>query len=245
MGCHCSAEGPRVLRTTLLKTQHESLNSIIFKAEQSLQDLASICNPLEVAMDRFFAVCGRDIDDGFSECLLALILSLLAHIQPCDFIVSKEPQGMKIRPTGLPERLLVQFDSWCLLASEMQFSLKDLTDKTVSLMDHADTSHQLNLALTQLISSDDLRVVDIRKAVLVVEKNEEIIRSAAELLQMNVRRAKQYTSQAGLVLDWLRNPAGLTAARQKAEDIGRLESAEEVLQLRAADVQRLARSLGV
>lgn len=245
MGCNCSSEDPRVLRTTLLKTQHDSLNHIIAEAEVSLQELANVCNPLEVAIDRFFAVCGRDVDEGFSECLLALVLALLSHIKSGDFVMSSEPQGMKIRPAGLPEPLLVQFDSWCLLAGELQYTLKDLTDKTVTLMDCAATSHQLNLALTQLINSDDLRVVDIRKAVVVLEKNEEIIRSAAELLHLNVRRAKQYSAQTGLVLQWLRDPVGLAAAQQTANSIGCLGSAQDVLQLRGLEVQRLARSLGV
>lgn len=245
MGCKCSSECPRVLRTTLLKTQHDSLNRIIAETEVSLQELANICNPLEVAIDRFFAVCGRDVDEGFSECLLALVLALLAHTQPGDFVMSTEVQGMKIRPTGFPEALLIQFDSWCLLAGELQYTLKDLTSKTVTLMDCAATSHQLNLALTQLISSDDLRVVDIRKAVLVLEKNEETIRNAAELLHLNVRRAKQYSAQTGLVLQWLRDAEGLAAAQQVARSLGRLGSAEEVLLQRGPEVQRLARSLGV
>jgi hypothetical protein len=241
MGCQSSTPAPLVLKTRLLKTNHPSLNAIIEEAERSLQELARICNPLEVAIDRFFSVCGRGMDEGFKACVIALVVALIANSKEGDFMLVANAGGFKVRTHSLGEQLVVEYETWRQLATELQYTINDLSDNLLMLMDCASTSHRLNLALVQLIKVEDLRVVDIRKVMVILEKNEETIRSAAELLHLNVRRAKAYSSESELVVQWLRQAEGLRLVSLEAEKAREqhLRSANEVLVQRAARVTEL------
>jgi len=241
MGCQSSAPAPLVLKTRLLKTNHPSLNAIIEEAERSLQELARICNPLEVAIDRFFSVCGRKMDEGFRACLLGLVVALLANCKEGEFMLVGNAAGFKVKTHSLGEHLTVEYETWRQLATELHYTITDLSDNLLMLMDCASTSHRLNLALVQLIKVEDLRVVDIRKVMVILEKNEETIRSAAELLHLNVRRAKAYSSESELVVQWLRQAEGLRLVSLEAEKARELHlhSAFEVLLHRTARITEI------
>ena len=244
MGCQSSLPSPLVLKTKLLKTNHPSLNAIIEEAERSLQELARICNPLEVAIDRFFSICGRNLDEGFRGCLIALVVALLANVGPGDFVLTKEPPGIKVRPHNLSEHLRAEYETWRQLSTELTYTINDLSENLLMLMECASTSHRLNTALVQLIKVEDLRVVDIRKVMVILEKNEEIIKNAAELLHLNVRRAKAYSGESEVVTQWLQKPEGWTMISSEADKVRelKLKSAMEVLQNRDESVNELARS---
>lgn len=241
MGCQTSLPAPLVLKTKLLKTNHPSLNAIIEEAERSLQELARICNPLEVAIDRFFSICGRRMDEGFRACLVALIVALVGNCREGDFVLMGNATGFKVKTHGLTEHLQVEYETWRQLSTELHYTITDLSDNLLMLMDCASTSHRLNLALVQLIKLEDLRVVDIRKVMIILEKNEETIRTAAELLHLNVRRAKAYSSESEQVIQWLRQSDGLRIITQEADKVRelRLHSASEVLLHRTARVAEI------
>lgn len=242
MGCGNSTTLPHVLRTTLLKTNHPSLNTVIEDAEKSLRELARICNPLEVAIDRFFTLCGRSSDDGFRICLLSLLIACIANCGADDFILTAETPGAKVTLSAENERLIVEFEAWRQLSMELQYVINDLSESLLKLMDCASTSHKLNQTLVVLVKTEELRVVDIRKVMMILEKNEEVIKTGAELLHLNIRRAKQYSTEAAGVMQWMRTREGWSLLSQEAENSRKLgvKSTEEVLQLRAASVQEIS-----
>ena len=244
MGCQTSTPAPIILKTSLLKTNHPALNVIIEDAERALQELARICNPLEVAIDRFFSLCGRDLDEGFQSCFIALILALIANSPDGAFQLTPESPGIRVKTQEFSEQLTVEFECWRQLASELDFTVADLTENLMSLMDCAMTSHKLSQALVQVVKTEELRVVDLRKVLMVVEKNEETIKVAAEVLHQNVRRARKYSQEADLVTQWMKKADGWSAVKKVAEDIRkqRIGSAQKVLDLRLRDVDTLARS---
>lgn len=242
MGCQSSQPLPLVLKTHLLKTNHSSLDAIIEEAEHSLQELARICNPLEVSIDRFFSICGRKMDDGFRVCLIALVVGLMANCREGEFRLVESTTGFKVKIHNLSEQLQVEYEAWCELSTELQYTISDLSDNLLMLMDCASTSHRLNLALVHLIKVEDLRVVDIRKVMVVLDKNEETIRTAAELLHMNVRRAKTYSSESDQVMQWLRRADNLRLVSLEAEKSRELclRSASEVLVHRSDSVAKIS-----
>lgn len=244
MGCQTSAPAPVVLKTSLLKTNHPALNAVIEEAEQSLQDLARICNPLEVAIDRFFSLCGREIDEGFRSCFLALILALLANSPEGGLQLIPDSPGIRVKTQEFSEQLKVEFESWRQLASELDYTVKDLSENLINLMDCAMTSHKLSQALVQLAKTEELRVVDLRKVLLVLDKNEETIRTAAEVLHQNVRRARKYAQEADLITQWMRRTEGWNAVKKTAEELRKqgIRSALMVLDSRLRDVDALARA---
>jgi len=242
MGCQSSAPAPLILKTKLLKTSHPSLNSIIEQAEHSLRELARICNPLEVAIDRFFSIYGRKIDEGFRECLMALVVAVQANCKEGEFVFVRSPNGFKVKTQSWSEHLQAEYEAWCELALELQYTITDLSENLLMLMDCASTSHRLNLALVHLIRVEELRVVDIRKVMVVLDKNEETIRTAAELLHVNVRRAKAYSSESEQVLQWLKQAESLHLLSQEvaAARERRLRSASEVLAQRTAAITEVS-----
>jgi Mg2+/Co2+ transporter CorB len=136
----------------------------------------------------------------------------------------------------------VEYEAWCELSTELQYTISDLSDNLLMLMDCASTSHRLNLALVHLIKVEDLRVVDIRKVMVVLDKNEETIRIAAELLHMNVRRAKTYSSESDQVMQWLRRSENFRLVSLEADKSRELclRSASEVLVNRSDSVTKIS-----
>lgn len=243
MGCQSSMPGPPVLKTALLKTNHPTLNAIIEEAEGRLQELARICNPLEVAIDRFFAVCGRPVDTGFRSCFLALLLSLIANAEEGGFELISESPGIRVKLRGLSEQAMIELESWRHLANDMDFTVKELTENLLELMDCAMTSHKLSQALINVVKVEELRVVDLRKVLVVLEKNEETIQSAAEILHSNIRRARKYSQEADIVTQWLKRPEGWQAAGVVAAEVRKsgLGSGKAVLEVKFREVETLTR----
>lgn len=244
MGCQSSVVGPPVLKTALLKTNHDTLNAIIEEAERKLQELARICNPLEVAIDRFFAVCGRPVDTGFRSCFLALLLALIANTEEGGFELCPEAPGIRVKLKGLSEQAMIELESWRHLANDLDFTIKELTENLLELMDCAMTSHKLSQALINVVKVEELRVVDLRKVFVVLEQNEETIKSAAEILHSNIRRARKYSQEVDIVTQWLKKAEGWQAAGTVVAEIRRsgLGSAKAVLAVKSRDVETLAGS---
>ena len=244
MGCQTSAPLPQTLKTSLLKTNHPGLNSIIEEAEIKLQELARICNPLEVSIDRFFSICGRAIDSGFKVCFLALLVTLWGNTDPGDFEIITESPGFRVKLHNLSEQAILEYDSWRNLASDLEFTVKELAENLLELMDCAMMSHKLSQALLNVVKSEELRIVDLRKVTVVVEKNEEIIQSAAEILHVNVRRAKKYSQEADVVVQWLKTKDNWQHVAKVVAEIRKtgLRSAKAVLNIKFRDIEALAAS---